>query len=51
MSKVDQIEHEIVMRSPQKLLEFRDWFVEFTAKTWDHQIEKDMKFGRLGRVI
>ena len=47
MSKVDQIEHEIVALSPQALLALRDWLVEFAAKTWGHQIDKKMKVGRV----
>ena len=47
MGKVDKIEHEIEMLSSQELEEFRQWFVEFDAKAWDQQIEKDVQTGKL----
>ena len=47
MGKVNKIEHEVEALSPQELAEFRHWFVEFDAKAWDRQIEKDVQAGKL----
>ena len=47
MGKVNRIEHEIETLSPQELEEFRHWFIEFDAKAWDEQIEKDVLAGKL----
>ncbi|MBI3343622.1 MAG: hypothetical protein HY028_01900 [Gammaproteobacteria bacterium] len=47
MSKVESIEREIVELSSTELAAFRNWFREFDAEAWDHQIEEDARSGKL----
>lgn len=47
MSKVENIERDIVDLSPAELAAFRHWFREFDAKAWDRQIEEDALAGKL----
>lgn len=47
MSKVETIEQEIKTLSPAELAAFRNWFRQFDAEAWDHQIEEDAKNGKL----
>jgi hypothetical protein len=47
MSKIETIEQEIKALSPDELAAFRNWFSQFDAETWDHQIEEDAKSGKL----
>lgn len=38
----------VVSRLPSaELARFSEWFAEFSADQWDHQIEQDMTAGRL----
>jgi hypothetical protein len=47
MSKVENLEKEIQQLSPEELAEFRRWFADFDAPLWDHQLESDVKAGKL----
>lgn len=47
MSKVEALAKKVSGLSAEELLEFRRWFAEFDASAWDHQIERDVKAGRL----
>jgi len=47
MSKVENIEREVQGLTPSELAAFRQWFIEFDAQIWDHQIEKDVRTGKL----
>lgn len=47
MSKVEALAKKVSGLSAEELLEFRRWFAEFDASAWDHQIERDVKGGRL----
>jgi hypothetical protein len=47
MSKVEQIEAEVKRMSPEELAQFRLWFAEFDADSWDRQIERDAATGKL----
>ena len=47
MSKVENLEKEIQQLSPEELAEFRHWFADFDAQLWDHQLESDVKAGKL----
>jgi len=49
MGKVEQIEREIQGLTPTELGAFRKWFLEFDAEAWDHQIEEDVRAGKLDR--
>jgi len=50
MMKVKEIENVISSLSPKELAEFRAWFEEFDAATWDKQFEEDAKTGRLDSI-
>lgn len=47
MSTVKDIEAAVQSLSVEELAAFRDWFLEFDAAAWDHQIEADAHSGRL----
>jgi hypothetical protein len=50
MSKIENIEREIRDLTPSELAAFRRWFLEFDAQVWDHQIEEDLRKGRLDKL-
>lgn len=50
MSNVEAIEQQVKNLSPAELIEFRDWFAEFTADAWDARIERDATAGRLDEL-
>mgnify|MGYP006873466372 CR=1 FL=1 len=47
MSTVEEIERAVADLPPERLAEFRAWFAEFDARTWDREFEEDVKAGRL----
>lgn len=47
MGKIEQIEREIQVLTPEELATFRKWFLEFDAVVWDRQIEEDARAGKL----
>ena len=47
MSKVENLEQQIQGLSPEELAQFRSWFAEFDAASWDRQIEADVEAGKL----
>ena len=47
MTKVRELEHQIQRLSAEELADFRRWFAEFDAESWDRQFEADVKSGRL----
>ncbi len=47
MSMLVKLEDEVKNLSGKELAEFRDWFLDYEAKIWDKQIEKDSKSGKL----
>ncbi len=51
MSEVEQLEQRVSNLPPKDLAEFRAWFLEFDARRWDHQIETDLKAGKLDSLI
>ena len=42
-----ELEKTISALQPDDLSKFRAWFLEFDAKRWDEQIERDAAAGRL----
>ncbi len=50
MVKTQEIEKAISNLTPEELSQFRAWFEEFDAATWDKQIEEDVKSGRLDAI-
>jgi hypothetical protein len=51
MSKVEQLEGEVRMLTPDELKAFRDWFLRFDSDAWDPQIEADVRNGKLKSLI
>jgi len=47
VSKVEEIGHEIRELSPEELVEFRAWFLEFDWDVWDRRLERDVEAGKL----
>ena len=47
MSDVKSIEKAIDALPPSELAQFRHWFAEFDAATWDRQVELDAAAGKL----
>ena len=47
MSAVQQVESSIRKLSENELVEFRKWFDDYDAVTWDDQFERDVAVGRL----
>jgi len=39
MSRVNELERQLELLSPEELAEFRRWFAEFDAHLWDRQLE------------
>ena len=47
MTKVEQLEQDIMTLSRLELAAFRDWFQSYLADQWDKQIELDARAGKL----
>lgn len=47
MSKVEQIEAEILKLSPQELSQLAGWVLDLNEQRWDEQIEQDIGAGKL----
>ena len=47
MTKVEQLEQAVQELTSEEFSSFRAWFAEFDWAIWDHQIEEDVKAGRL----
>jgi hypothetical protein len=47
MTKVEQLEQEIASLSQKDLNEFRRWYAQFDAATWDRQFDADAESGAL----
>jgi len=48
---VDEIESAVAELSANDLARFSDWFAEFHAQAWDHQIESNLAAGRLDTLL
>ena len=46
MSKVEQLEKEIQMLTPNEMGAFRQWFAQFDSDQWDLQMEQDIHAGK-----
>ena len=51
MGEVEQLAKRVQNLRPRDFAEFRAWFVEFDARVWDHQIEADVKAGKLDGLV
>lgn len=47
MGKVEKIEQKIKGLAPEEMAKFREWFAEFDAAAWEHQLEADIRSGKL----
>jgi hypothetical protein len=47
MSTITEIERAVQDLAPAELAKFRQWFADFDAARWDHEIEEDVAAGRL----
>jgi hypothetical protein len=50
MTKLQAIEQAVKDLPPDELEEFRAWFEEFEAATFDAKIERDARSGKLDRL-
>ncbi len=50
MTKIEKLEREIETLSEGELSEFRQWYAEFDASTWDREIEADVRSGALDQL-
>ena len=51
MGKIEKIEQEVQALSPEELLQFRAWFLEYDWAAWDRQIERDSQPDRLDDLV
>jgi hypothetical protein len=51
MTKVESLEREVEKLSPEELAAFREWFATYDADAWDEQIERDVRAGKLDRMV
>ncbi len=51
MTTVSEIENAIKQLSPDELLAFRQWYSAFDFESWDDQIERDSKTGKLDFLL
>ncbi len=47
---LEEIEQAIKHLSPSEFREFRGWFDDFDASTWDRQFEQDATKGSLDKI-
>ena len=50
MGDVRSIEKAVESLLPAELAQFRQWFADFDAKTWESQIEQDVAAGKLDAI-
>lgn len=50
MTTIEEIKFAVEHLSKEELIDFRMWFAEFEAKSWDKQIERDIKAGKLNQL-
>ncbi|MBM4044097.1 MAG: hypothetical protein FJ279_03205 [Planctomycetes bacterium] len=50
MTRIEQLESDIMTLSRAELAALRDWFQAYLADKWDRQIEADAKTGKLDRL-
>lgn len=46
MTKIEQLEHEIMALDRTELTTLSEWFQNFLADDWDRQIEADLQTGK-----
>lgn len=50
MTKLEQIEKNVVDLDPDDFKAFAEWFEALQAARWDKQIETDVSFGKLDQL-
>jgi len=50
MTRVEQVEQDIMALSRSELAALRDWFQSYLADEWDRQIEADAEAGKLDEL-
>ena len=50
MTKLEKIEQDIKALSPKDMKRLADWFAEMQGDSWDEQIERDAKDGKLDKM-
>lgn len=51
MTRVQALEQEIELLSPEELVELRVWLDEREAEAWDREIERDAASGKLDKLF
>ena len=49
-AKIKVIEQQVKRLDRDGLAAFRDWFRKYDAESWDRQVERDSRNGKLGRL-
>jgi len=47
VGKIEALEKEIESLTPDEMVEFRTWFMEYISEMWDRKIEDDIETGKL----
>ena len=50
MRKLEEIERQISQLPREEFAKLRDWFMEQDAKSWDAQIDADVRDGKLDKL-
>jgi hypothetical protein len=50
MTRVEQLEQQIVQLDPDEFAQLREWLMEEDWSEWDLQIERDAASGKLDRL-
>jgi hypothetical protein len=50
VSRVESIESQIEELTPDELSVFREWFADFDAQIWDHELQADVEAGKLDNL-
>jgi len=51
MTRVEQLEQQIVQLDPEEFAQLREWLMEQDWAEWDRQIERDAASGKLDRLV
>lgn len=51
MTKLEQIQADILQLSPPERRELMEWLTEVVSDDWDQQIEADVKAGKLDKLL
>jgi transposase len=49
MTRIQVVKQEVKKLNRVSLAVFRNWFRKYDATAWDHQIEKDVRTGKLAK--